>query len=327
MLHQEAQTWTVAGTADHNNWHNDAPTRLGVNEDDLTQFDTGSSKSAPKKSLDLHVEMGKKEYLPGQPAIAYLKLTNDGSEPLAIIDKLDPEYNVVKFYVKKKDKEVRFMPYSLLEFVSKEKILNPGESVFGRAKIFYGSNGYTFPRPGKYEVRATFFGVGHGLGKAIDSNNTDVNVRPPKNKEEREQVKLITGKEQALFFLFEGGDQLKNGMRELTKLANKYPNSILGSYANAVLGLHWSKEFKDFKSKHVRQPDNDKARSYLDTAADTVKGYWANATYLNLANLHKKSGEKGLMKNILGDFVSKFDGDSKNTNGIVTAKKILNEEA
>ena len=116
-------------------------------------------------------------------------------------------------------------------------------------------------------------------------------------------------------------------MRQLTKLANKYPNSILGSYANAVLGLHWSKEFKDFKSKHVRQPNDEKARSYLDTAADTVKGYWANATYLNLANLHKKSGEKGLMKNILGDFVSKFDGDSKNTNGIDTAKKILNEEA
>ena len=108
----------------------------------------------------------------------------------------------MKFYVKKKDKEVRFMPYSLLEFVSKEKILNPGESVFGRAKIFYGSNGYTFPRPGKYKVRATFFGVGHGLGKTIDSNNTDVNIRPPKNKEEREQVKLIYRKRTGSFFPF-----------------------------------------------------------------------------------------------------------------------------
>jgi hypothetical protein len=165
--------------------------------------------------------MGKKEYLPGQPSIAYLKLTNQGSCPVSIVDRLDPRYDMVKFYIKKdgKEKEDLCVPYSYIEFILQEKTLNPGESMHACAKIFYGSKGYSFPEPGTYKVRASYHGITHGLGEIINSNTIDVIIRLPKGKDEEEQVKLIKGDQQALFFPFEGGDKLTDGINQLTKLA------------------------------------------------------------------------------------------------------------
>jgi tetratricopeptide repeat protein len=310
---------------EHDKWHDEAPRRLGVRESDLTSFDVAET---PKEELDFQIQMGKEDYLSGQPSISYLKLTNVGSENLSLIEKLTPEYNIVKFYIKKEGEgeEVRFIPYVFYEFMPEKTTLKPDESIYGRAKIFYGTNGYTFPKPGTYKVRSEYHGLEEGMGRIINSNTIDVTIRKPKNKEEEEQVKLIKGKEQALFLLFEGGDHLTEGINQLTKLAQQYPQSILGSYANAVLGLHWSREFKDFKTNQVRKPNYEMARSFLETASDNVKGYWANAAYLNLAEIYKKTGDKTKAKNVLDDYINKFDKESKNTNGIITARKLLNEE-
>jgi hypothetical protein len=313
-------------TNDHENWHNDAPSRLVVNPRDLTSIDMLPSETE-KPRVTFEIKMGKKEYLPGQPAIAYLKLTNQGSHTVPIIKQLDPRYDVVKFYITKdgEDKEYLFTPYSYIEFIPDEKQLNSGESINARAKIFYGANGYTFPEPGTYKVRASYHGITHGFGEIINSNTIDVVISSPKNIEEEEQVKLIKGDQQALFFLFEGGDKLTDGINQLTKLAKQYPNSLLGSYANAVLGLQWSNDFKDFYNNRIREPDHEKANSFLETAKDNVTGYWADRTFLNLAEIHKKTGKEESRNKVLNEYINKFKQDSKNTNGIERARKILDE--
>jgi hypothetical protein len=315
-------------TSDHEGWHNQAPGRLGVDPRDLTSIDAIPSETEKTDRVNFEIKMGKKEYLPGQPCIAYLRLTNQGSRPVSIIDQLDPRYDVVKFYIKKdeQEKEELFVPYSYIEFIPQEKTLNPGESMHARAKIFYGSKGYSFPEPGTYKVRATYHGITHGLGEIINSNTIDVNIRSPRDKDEEEQMKLINGDQQALIFLFEGGDKLTDGINQLTKLAQKYPNSTLGSYANSVLGLQWSREFKDIRNNRVRKPDHKKASSFLRNAKDNVKGYWADRTFLSLAEIHKKDGNKNSSKKVLDEYISKFEQDSINTNGIERAKKIIAEE-
>jgi hypothetical protein len=276
--------------------------------------------------LDFNIQMGKKEYLPSQPSIAYLKLTNNGSKPVSLIDRLDPEYSVVKFYIKSGDEEFRFFPYTHIDFLAEERKLNPSESIYGHAKIFYGAKGYSFPKVGTYKVRATYEGLFGGLGKQIDSNIIDVKVRPPRNKEEEEQVKLIKGDQQALFFLVSGEDDLTEGIDKLTNLAIQYPDSELGSYANAVLGLHWSREFKDLKNNKIRKPDNEKALSFLETASRNTTGYWADAAFMNLADSYKRAGEKTSTRDVLNKYITKFEKDTKNANGIMMARKILDEE-
>ena len=306
---------------EHDAWHDEAPTRLGVSGGDLTEFDEMPIK------LDFQIQMGKEKYLPGQPAICYLKITNKGSEDVELIDKLVPEYNTVKFYVKKENQEEqRFIPYVFYEFIAEKTKVKPGDSIYGRAKIFYGSNGYTFEEPSNYQVRAEYHGIDQGVGKIIRSNSIEVVVRAPKDKEEEEQVRLIKGKEQALFFLFEGGDHLVEAISQLSKLAEQHPRSVLSSYANAVLGLHWSREFKDFKNKRVRKAEYNTARAFLETALDNVDGYWANAAYLNLSEIYRKTGDKVKAKSILDEYIGKFEGQSKNTNGINTAKQFLDDQ-
>ena len=186
----------------HEEWHHDAANRLGVTDPTiLTTFDSPEIGKTYFK-LDLHIEMGKKEYLPGQPCIAYLKLTNKGSEPVSVIDDFDPERSIVKFYINKDNNEIRFLPFSYVDILPEEKQLNPGESIYRHAKIFYGANRYSFPDVGIYKLRATYQGISDGLGKIIDSNIIDVVIRAPKEGDEEEQVKLIKGDEQVSFVPF-----------------------------------------------------------------------------------------------------------------------------
>jgi hypothetical protein len=58
-----------------------------------------------------------------------------------------------------------------------------------------------------------------------------------------------------------------------------------------------------------------------------VKGYWADRTFLDLAEIQKKTGKTSSRKKVLDEYISKFEQDSKNTNGIERAKKITAEEA
>jgi hypothetical protein len=203
--------------------------------------------------------------------------------------------------------------------------LDPGKSIHGNAKIFYGSNGYTFPDPGVYKIKAVYHGLVYP-SKVIESNIIEVKIRAPKNKEEEEQVNLIKGEEQALFLLFEGGDHLVNGIKNITELAEKYPNTVLGAYANASLGIHLSKDFKDLVQNKIRKPNIDSSNKFLSTAKDNVMGHWANSSYLTLARNYDKSGIKEKRTNLLNEFVEKFKDDDKNVDGIRIAKKILQEE-
>src|SRR5215212_2454448 len=110
---------------------------------------------------------------------------------------------------------------------------------------------FAFPDSGIYKIKAVYHGLVYP-SKVIESNIIEVKVRAPKDKEEEEQVNLIKGEEQALFLLFEGGDHLVNGIKNITELAEKYPNTVLGAYANASLGIHLSKDFKDLVQNKIQ---------------------------------------------------------------------------
>jgi hypothetical protein len=270
--------------------------------------------------------MGERKYLPGQPAVAYLEITNKGLQSISVIDQLDPQFDVVKFYVIHSQKEVLFVPYAVADIIPHVINLDSNNSIRGYAKIFYGSGGYTFPTPGKYQVKATYQGLIDKPGEIIQSNIVDFEVKSPEDKQENDQVNLIKGNEQALFFLFEGGDHLTNGLTMLTELASKYPVSTLGAYANAALGLHWSKNFKDFQKNRVRKADMERATSFLNVAKENVSGHWADSTYLTLARIHENMDSKDSMKNVLNEFVTRFGDNDKNAETVELARKLLREK-
>ena len=266
--------------------------------------------------------MGKGEYLIGEPAVAYLDLINTGSKPIEVIDQLDPSFGVVKIYVKS-DKEVLFRPYIIADAVAHTTLLNPGEKVSGTAKIFFGGKGWTFKKPGIYILKATYDGIPSAPKEEIESNSVKVAIRKPLDRAERDQVNLITGDEQGLFLLMEGGDHLKKGIKSLTKLTNEHPDSNLAGYADLALGVNLSKNFKDFQKGRVRDAKPQQSVKHLENTMDKkVDDWYKRQAYFTLADVYKKY-DLGNPKEVMNEFVDKFSNDPKLQRSVSKAKKII----
>ncbi len=93
----------------------------------------------------------------GFPVTVRLQARNTGSAPLALIDRLSPEYTVVRIETRAEgSNEWRpVQPLFTLEPLGEESaMLEPGTATSQSIEIFYGETGWTFARPGRYEVRA-----------------------------------------------------------------------------------------------------------------------------------------------------------------------------
>jgi hypothetical protein len=278
------------------------------------------------QEIEFRLSMGKTEYLLGEPAVAYLELSNSGTQSVPVIDQLDPKLGIVKFYIKSGSEETIFRPYVVADSMPRTSLLNPGTLVSGDAKIFYGGKGWTFKSVGKYQIRATYNGLVSNPKEELNSNVVEVNIRSPENKQEKDQVSLIMGDEQGLFLLFEAGDHLSKGIRSLTELTRKYPQSDLAGYANIALGRNYSKDFKDFQRGFVRKADTERSLLHLKSAKDrNVDSYFARQAYLTLAKIYEDSNLEDAKKETLNEYIERFSRDSKHADSIKKAKSMLEE--
>jgi hypothetical protein len=188
------------------------------------------------EEIEFKLSLGKIEYLLGEPIVAYLEIRNSGTQAISVIDQLDPKFGIVKFYIKKQEqKETLFKPYVVVDSMPRPVSLNPGKSISGTATLVYGSHGLTFNSLGQYKIKATYNGLVDKPNEEIQSNIVEVNIRPPQNEQEKDQTNLIMEEpEAALFIQLGGGYQFKNGIKSLTELASKYPESDLAGYANQL---------------------------------------------------------------------------------------------
>jgi hypothetical protein len=330
--------------AEHSQWHNYnnlterlgyPPSRRGLSgEDSFIASDDPRNHSGEdslvnfkevKPKLEFSIQTGKDEYLPGAPTIAYMELKNTSSEEISVSDQLDPQYEIVKFYIRNddKDEEIEYKPYVTLDYLLNIKKLKPNKSIKGEAKIFYGASGYSFREPGVYHVRATYNGIFKKPNEIIDSNKIEVKIKEPLTQEEKEQVNLVYGDEQARFLMYEGGDHLLEGIKKLTELGTKFPNTILGGYANTALGVHLNKSFKNIPENKIRKEKPEEAESFLVNAKDNTRGHWADMTYLNLAKIYRERNDIESMTNVLTEFINKFAEDKKNSNAIRNANDLV----
>jgi hypothetical protein len=277
--------------------------------------------------IEFTISTHHKEYLLGTPITCHLEIHNAGSKSVSLSDQLHPEFDIVKFEIKKEDKKFLFRPYTILDAAPHIVSLEPSKSITASAKLFYGADKWTFKEPGRYQVKASYNGLVDEPNQVMESNEIELDIRPPTNKEEKEQVNLIMGDEQGRFLLLEGGDHLTNGIDNLTELATKYPQSDLAKYANFSLGINTSAEFADYTKMQVRKPDIKKSVSHLENAKPKLHGYYAKKTYFTLAKLYDESNNKSAKKNTLKEFVDRFSDDSKYSDSVSNAKSMLEESS
>ena len=242
------------------------------------------------RKIDLKIFTDKSEYLLGEPVIAYIHIINSSSEPVSIIDQIDPKYGYMNFYVKRdNEEELLFVPYTVADSIIHTSILEPGKSITEAIKIFYGGNGWTFESAGKYQVRALYKWNIESPTENIDSDVIALNIISPKNEQEKEQVNLFMGKEQGKFLLFESGDHLSNGISSLQNLVNKFPESQLANYANFALGKNFAIDFKDFQKGRIRKAEIEKSIAHLNKTKDKEIGsYFKKETFFTLAESIQK---------------------------------------
>lgn len=274
--------------------------------------------------IEFKLEIGKKDYLLGEPVVAYMDIINSGSEPVEVIKKLDPEFGIVKFIIKKQNEETVFRPYMVVDSLPEKVTLKPGSRISGSGKIFYGGKGWTFNSPGNYQIKATYSGLVEDPDKVIESNTAEVQIRSPSSDEEKDQVNLIMGDEQGLFLLFQGGDHLSDGISNLKELTTKYPQSDLAGYADIALGTNYSKDFKNFQKNEVRKADKEKSLEYLrEGVKKDVDATFAKQAYFMMADIYDRTNSSDSKKETLSDFIQRFSGDKKLSESVDKAKSMI----
>jgi len=213
--------------------------------------------------LSLTLSSHKSSFALGEPIIVDVELKCLGGTA-RVLGELDPKYHTLIFFVRgPAGGEEAFIPLVLAEALGTETTLGPGESLKESAKLFFGGRGWTFPSPGNYQIRAVFEGV-IGAPGPLSSNVLALEVRAPANTAEQEQARLIMGREQGKFLIYEGGDHLTQGIQALRALVSRYPRSPHAAYANFALGMAYSKPFKNFKTGVLRPANPVLARNYLN---------------------------------------------------------------
>ena len=276
--------------------------------------------------VEFIISTEKKEYLLGEPILVNCEVKNISEDTIDVLDKFSADYDIVTFHtIKSSDKDRLFVPYAVMDFWPEPVKLQPEESVFGSSKIFYGSKGWTFKTPGNYKIWATYNGLTQHPEKFVNSNVLEIKVKPPANDEEKEQVDLIMGDEQGLFLLYDGGDDLKDGLQKLGTLVTKFEKSVLSPYVNFSIGESLSREFKDFTKKEVRPADPLNALDCLHKSIENLPKELACQAYLRMADITKGQSDVNQEKNILKEFVDKFSNNKRYENTVKKAEKKLHE--
>ncbi len=273
--------------------------------------------------IEFIVSTEKQEYLLGEPILVNCEVKNISNDIVEVLDKFEADYDIVTYHVvKSSEKDVSFVPYTVMDFLPESVTLSPQDSVFGMSKIFYGGKGWTFDKPGNYKVWATYNGLAKHPEKVIKSNVLEIKVNAPVNDQEKEQADLIMGDEQGLFLLYDGGDDLSEGIKNLNILRDKFPESDLSSYVNFSMGESLTREFKDFKNKKVRPPEPSKALDYLSKAKDKLPKELECQAYMRMADCCKTM-DTTEEKHILKEFITKFSDDRRYAKAVEKAKKKL----
>jgi hypothetical protein len=239
--------------------------------------------------IELRITADKDQYPLGEPVILYVTLKNNGVNPVEVARLLSPEYQFVKYRVKEPGGEtVPFVPWAIKDHPAPSQRLAPGDEVHGVAKIFYGGQGWTFQRPGSYEITATY-------RDQVPSNTLKITVVEPQDQATRRAAEVFLGSDEAgRFLLLEGGDHLTEGIRHLQQVAQEFGDTPHATYANYALGANLMSDFADFKASRLRKAEHRTARDYLERASARPVGRFDRArTNVLLLDTYSKLGEQG----------------------------------
>jgi len=239
-----------------------------------------SMKDAPKpaqrealEALSLKASAEKGEYVLGEPIWIYVILENTSSRPLRVWGKLRPEEGAVSILIGGEGQEGSFAPLGRSDNDETALVeLGPGKQIGDTFPVFFGSGGWTFRKPGEYQLKLVYeTPLSEGKFGRISSEPFTVKVT-----DDKVGAALVNGDEASLeagkFLLWQAGDHLKKGQAMLADLGESHAGSPLASYAHFALGRSLSEPFMDYTRNEVRPPDCERAVKHLSEVDPEIVG-------------------------------------------------------
>ncbi len=258
------------------------------------------------EGLKLELIGTKPGYMLGEPVVLVAKLSNDSPGPVAVQGRLKPTYANFRLSVCRGDEEpITFRPILRACAGEKDRILEPGESVYEFVRVFCGSTGWTFKEPGLYVISGQFIASFDPL-VAVAAGEMEIKVLPPESPEQIEHAQAMLGAEQGLFMWFEGGDHLRQGKAGLEDLIESGPDSLLAGYASFAIGKSLSEEFFNYHTGKLREPEYEQSTALLRKAIESgIDLYFWREAYFALYRAHLGLGQPALAAAALDEFIAR----------------------
>lgn len=214
------------------------------------------------KGVTMQIELLKQTVELGEPVYLAIRVRNDRKVPVQIPGSLQLGMGTVKvFSSSEKGKKTYLAPLAVADFADAMD-LAPGQTIGAVVPIFFGSGGWYFDKEGKYEISASITLAGKESMEEFSSASTTLSVMPSDAGKLLVQEKGPDSFEAGKFLLWRSGDHLQGGMKLLSKVAEKRPDSVLSAYIYAAMAQSYSEPFANYKENKLRAADCNKAAAF-----------------------------------------------------------------
>ena len=233
--------------------------------------------------LRLVLEAPKSTYVVGEPIVLTVGVHNTGSRDRYVLPLLDPRYQFLNVEIRKPG-ETEFRAFRSAVLADARGVpadrLKPGDTRHEEIKVFFGADGWTFEKPGPYEVRADFPAGGFTSatfdrqGSRVQSPVLALQVQPATATTDRRVRPQVMRYQEGLFLFLDGASHLKSAKASLERVVRDEPNSAVAASARVALAQAELNPAPQRGSTVAAQPDDAsvaRAQVYLsDLPTETL---------------------------------------------------------
>ncbi|HLS82036.1 MAG TPA: OmpA family protein [Steroidobacter sp.] len=256
-------------------WLQSAYAQVDPSETDPQAAPDALEEHEPAASIELRLQAQEAAYPLGYPIAVRVRVFNAGEGVAPLRDRLSPSYGLVQFEARETgEDDDAWRPIEPLAWYEPASdggaMLQPGEASEQTVPIYFGEGGWTFPRPGEYEVRARLLmsaGEEHGL-----SNIVLVRIAAPRTEADEQALTPLLDEDGELnermgrLLMFGGRIGMAGDRAALVQAARAQPETALGAALRLALVSQELSPPIDPRTGERRPPDRDRARELLHKA-------------------------------------------------------------
>jgi hypothetical protein len=191
--------------------------------------------------LELRANRAKPVFEFLEPPVLELKLTNVSDQPVLVDEGLLDASDEMTVVIKKQGKAARrWVPFARYCSKSRQRVLEPGASMYQSLFAAAGRNGWDLAEPGMYEVQAAL----RVRDEDVVSNRLHLRIATPRSFEEESLAQGFFSDDVGRILAFDGSQHLQAGNDALREVVERLPDRRVAWHAQVALANPLSRNYK-----------------------------------------------------------------------------------